>query len=148
MRQPDASPRHPDRRAFMAYFAGTGLGATLLPGVLWAKVADGAELTPATVAAAEEVAGVRFEPAEREMLLEGLKRQTEQLAALHALPLDNAVAPALVFAPRLGAPAPAGPATPRGGARARPARVTAVPRAPTWPTSRWRSWASCCARGA
>ena len=125
----------PDRRAFMGYFTQVGLGATLLPGVLWAKVAEGADLTPATVAAAEEVAGVHFEPAEREMLLEGLKRQTEQLTALHALPLDNAVAPALVFVPRLAsaaAPAagakPAEPITPRGSARATPVRLAAVPR--------------------
>ncbi len=127
---PAAAPL-PDRRAFMGYFARVGLGSTLLPGVLWAKVAEGADLTAATVAAAEEVAGVRFEPAEREMLLEGLRRQTEQLAALHALPLDNAVAPALVFAPRLapGAAHGAGAAaTPRGSARAAPVRITAVPR--------------------
>jgi Asp-tRNA(Asn)/Glu-tRNA(Gln) amidotransferase A subunit family amidase len=105
--------------------------------VLWAKVADGADLTVATVAAAEEVAGVRFEPAEREALLDGLKRQTEQLAALHALPLANAVAPALVFAPRLDPRRSAtgsatsgagGGATARGRARAERVTVTAVPR--------------------
>ena len=125
----------PDRRTFMGYFTQVGLGATLLPGVLWAKVAEGADLTPATVAAAEEVAGVHFEPSEREMLLEGLKRQTEQLAALHALPLDNAVAPALVFVPRLAPAAapgagakPAEGVTPRGSARATPVRLAAVPR--------------------
>jgi len=27
-----------DRRAFMAYFGSIGLGATLLPGVLWAQL--------------------------------------------------------------------------------------------------------------
>ena len=27
----------------MTYFAGIGLGSTLLPGILWAKTADGAE---------------------------------------------------------------------------------------------------------
>ena len=95
----------PDRRTFMRYFAGTGLGATLFPGVLWARVAAGADLTVATVAAAEEVAGVHFEPAEREMLLDGLKRQEQQLEGLHALTLDNGVAPAVHFDP-LGALTP------------------------------------------
>jgi len=129
----------PDRRTFMRYFAGTGLGATLFPGVLWAKVAAGADLTTATVAAAEEVAGLHFDPAERELLLDGLKRQEQQLEGLHALPLDNAVAPAIHFDP-LGALAPdaraaltarlrgtstghAAPARPTRGAR-----ITAVPR--------------------
>ncbi|HEY0777924.1 MAG TPA: amidase [Gemmatirosa sp.] len=125
----------PDRRTFMRYFAGTSLGATLFPGVLWARVAAGAELTTATVAAAEEVAGLHFEPAEREMLLDGLKRQEQQLEALHAVPLDNAVAPAVHFDP-LGALAPemraelvahlAAESKPAHPAHA--ARVTAVPR--------------------
>ena len=33
-----------DRRSFMSYFAGAGLSSTLFPGVLWAKLANGAEL--------------------------------------------------------------------------------------------------------
>lgn len=113
----------------MRYFAGTGLGATLFPGVLWAQVAAGADLTPATVAAAEEVAGVHFEPAERELLLEGLKRQEQQLEALHALPLDNALAPAIHFDP-LGALAPADRAalTARLAAQVTPTHAALSPR--------------------
>ncbi len=122
----------------MRYFAGTGLGATLFPGVLWAKVAAGADLTPATVAAAEEVAGLHFEPPERELLLDGLKRQEQQIEALHALPLDNAVALAVGFDP-LGALEPDARAalrTHRAAISARapgrttdtPSHVTAVPR--------------------
>lgn len=127
----------PDRRTFMRYFAGTGLGATLFPGVLWASVAGGAELTTATVAAAEEIAGLHFDPAEREMLLDGLKRQEQQIEALHALPLDNAVSPAAHFDP-LGALTPdaraalaaalRGPPAGHAAATPRPAPVTAVPR--------------------
>ena len=55
--------RH-DRRAFMGYFASIGLGTTLFPGVLWAKIAAGAEITAATIASAEEVAGLKFDEAE------------------------------------------------------------------------------------
>ena len=124
----------------MRYFAGTGLGATLFPGVLWAKVAAGADLTPATVAAAEEIAGLKFDAAEREMLLDGLKRQEQSIEGLHALPLDNAIAPAVHFDP-LGALAPdtraelsahltaASPRTASRPARAsRSTSATAVPR--------------------
>ena len=88
-----------DRRAFMAYFSSLGLGSTLLPGVLWAKVSEGAEITTASIAAAEEIAGLQFDEAERAMMLEGLKRQKEQIETLHRLPLDNAVAPAVMFNP-------------------------------------------------
>jgi len=45
-----------DRRSFMSYFAAVGLTSTLFPGVLWAKLAAGAEITVDTIASAEEVA--------------------------------------------------------------------------------------------
>ena len=105
------TPRVPlDRRAFVEQLSRLGVGSTLLPGVLWAKLQTGAEITPATVAAAEEVAGVRFDDAERAMVVERLKGQAEQIAALHAVPLDNAVPPAVVFDPRPVVPALAGAA--------------------------------------
>jgi Asp-tRNA(Asn)/Glu-tRNA(Gln) amidotransferase A subunit family amidase len=62
-----------DRRAFMATFAGLGLGGTLLPGVLWASAAGGAEITVETIACAEEIAGVTLEPEQREMILQDLR---------------------------------------------------------------------------
>jgi len=83
----------------MEQFAAIGLGSTLLPGVLWAKVQAGAEITTATIAAAEEIAGISFDEAERALMVERLKGQEEQIEALHAVPLDNAVAPAVLFNP-------------------------------------------------
>ena len=62
-----------DRRKFMTYFAGIGLGSTLMPGLLWAEASKGVEITAATIAAAEELAGLSFEDSERAMMLEGLK---------------------------------------------------------------------------
>ncbi|MDO8501199.1 MAG: amidase [Gemmatimonadaceae bacterium] len=88
-----------DRRAFMAYFAGIGLSSTLLPGVLWAKVAEGMEITAATIAAAEEMAGLKFDDAERAMMVDGLKTQETRIQALHKVSIPNSVAPALVFDP-------------------------------------------------
>ena len=88
-----------DRRAFMGYFSTIGLGSTLLPGVLWAQVARGAEITAATIACAEEIAGLSFEPAEREMMVAELRDQAEQIATLHSIPLANDVPPALHFDP-------------------------------------------------
>jgi Asp-tRNA(Asn)/Glu-tRNA(Gln) amidotransferase A subunit family amidase len=83
----------------MGYFAGAGLTSSLFPGVLWAKLAAGADITVDTIAGAEEVAGVRFDPAERELMLDGLKQQEQRIAALHKIPLPNSVSPAIVFDP-------------------------------------------------
>jgi Asp-tRNA(Asn)/Glu-tRNA(Gln) amidotransferase A subunit family amidase len=95
----DPVPHAYDRRAFMQYFASVGLGSTLLPGILWAEAASGADITATTIAAAEELAGLKFDEAERAMMLEGLKAQEGRLEALHKIPLTNSIAPALVFNP-------------------------------------------------
>jgi Asp-tRNA(Asn)/Glu-tRNA(Gln) amidotransferase A subunit family amidase len=89
-----------DRRSFMGYFAGAGLSSTLFPGVLWAKLAAGAEITVDTIASAEEVAGLHFDAAERELMLDGLKQQEQRIEALHKVSLANSVSPAIVFDPR------------------------------------------------
>jgi Asp-tRNA(Asn)/Glu-tRNA(Gln) amidotransferase A subunit family amidase len=88
-----------DRREFMGYFAGIGLGTTLFPGVLWAKISAGADITVETIASAEEVAGITFDPAERELMLDGLKQQEQRIEALHKVVLPNSVSPAIVFDP-------------------------------------------------
>ncbi|MEO8192422.1 MAG: amidase [Gemmatimonadales bacterium] len=109
----------------MAYFAGAGLGSTLLPGLLWAKVAEGADITAATISAAEELAGLKFDDAERAMMVEGLKTQESRIEALHKVALPNSLPPALVFDP-----VPPGKEIPRGprGAMVRsPVASRAVP---------------------
>ena len=115
--------RH-DRRSFMGYFASIGLGTTLLPGVLWARVHAGEEITAASIASAEEIAGLTFSAEERAMMVGDLKEQAGQIAALHKVPLDNAVQPAVLFdpvPPGVAPPAPAGPRQPMVRARARSA---------------------------
>jgi Asp-tRNA(Asn)/Glu-tRNA(Gln) amidotransferase A subunit family amidase len=87
------------RRAFLAHCGALGVGSTLLPGVLWARMLDGEEITAASIASAAEIAGVAFTDEQRDQMLEGVKRQSAQLAALHRIPLENAVPPALVFSP-------------------------------------------------
>lgn len=100
----------PDRRSFLATCAAFGAGSTLFPGVLWAKLATGAEITAQTIADAEQLAGVQFDAAEREMMVDSLKSQEAQLDALHKIPLDNSVEPAFVFDPVLpGHTVPTGP---------------------------------------
>jgi Asp-tRNA(Asn)/Glu-tRNA(Gln) amidotransferase A subunit family amidase len=88
-----------DRRKFLGYFSAIGLGATLLPGVLWAKVVDGAEITPATIACAEEIAGLKFSDEQRQQMVDALKGQETQLEQLHQVKLANDVQPAVLFDP-------------------------------------------------
>jgi Asp-tRNA(Asn)/Glu-tRNA(Gln) amidotransferase A subunit family amidase len=97
----------------MSYFAGIGLGSTLLPGVLWAKIAAGEDITAASIAAAEELAGLKFDDAERAMMIEGLKQQESRIEALHKIALPNSVSPAIVFDPM-----PAGKSPPLNTKRA------------------------------
>ena len=59
------------------------------------------DITPETIAAAERLAGLTFSDAEREMMLDGLGKYREAYAALRDFTLDNSVAPALSFDPRL-----------------------------------------------
>jgi len=94
-----APPAVPDRRAFLGYFSSIGFGASLLPGVLWAKVAEGAEITKETIAVAEEIAGVSFTDEERAMMVRSLNQQRQSIDALHKVTLDNSVSPALIFDP-------------------------------------------------
>ena len=112
-----------DRRKFLAYFSSIGLGSTLLPGVLWAKVANGEEITATTIAAAEEIAGLKFDDAERTMMLDGLKQQEARIEALHKVALPNSVSPAIRFDPL-----PAGTHPPQAAKRAM-VRTKVAPRA-------------------
>jgi Asp-tRNA(Asn)/Glu-tRNA(Gln) amidotransferase A subunit family amidase len=90
-----------DRRAFVAYFSSIGLGSTLVPGVLWAKLHEsaGGEITKETIGAAEEIAGVSFTDEQRQMMVRGLQQLRQGIDALHKVPLDNTIAPAIVFDP-------------------------------------------------
>src|SRR5689334_5468075 len=90
-----------DRRDFVAYFAGLGLGSTLLPGVLWAQSgAGGGEITTAAIASAEEIAGLRFTEEQRKKIAEGLKRVRKDVDQLRAMPLGGTM-PAVHFNPVL-----------------------------------------------
>lgn len=92
-----------DRRAFMAYFGSIGLGSTLLPGVLWAQTQGGQqqepEITPQQIAAAEEVAGLKFSDEERQAMARDLAAARSGIERLHQEPLDMSMFPTIVFDP-------------------------------------------------
>ncbi|HVS63928.1 MAG TPA: amidase [Thermoanaerobaculia bacterium] len=95
-----------DRRAFIAFFYATGLGGTLFPGALWARLQQengesGAAITAEMIADAERVAGIELSEDEREMMLRGVERNLRSYEELRALRIPNEVPPALVFDPRM-----------------------------------------------
>ena len=74
------------RRRFMAHFAGAGLGTTLLPGALWAKMqeAGGEQITADMMSDALALAGLEFDEEEREAMLEAVNDRLSDYEELHA----------------------------------------------------------------
>src|SRR6516165_7243039 len=88
------------RRRFMAHFTGIGLGATLVPGVLWARMQDaGAQsITMAMITDALKVAGLEnFNDQEREAMVQSANRSLATYQALHDLHIPNDVSPPFHF---------------------------------------------------
>jgi len=109
-----------NRRSFLAYFTVAGLGGTLFPGVLWSRLREGADIDVDTIRCAEEIAGIRFTPEQREQMLADLREQHASYSAIRSVSIPNEIAPALRFDPRAAAPAALLP-SPRPGRRTAPA---------------------------
>lgn len=90
-----------DRRGFMAFMSGFGLGGTMFPGVLWAQIQARREITSEILEDAAAVAGLDFTAEEREMMLGGLNRNLDSYAQLREFDVPNQVAPAVQFDPTL-----------------------------------------------
>ena len=95
----DATGPAPDRREFLAWFSALGLGGTLFPGALWARMQE-APVTTAMVAEAEKLAGLSFSEEEREMMVDGLNGNRDAYEALRRQSVPNEVPPALHFEPQ------------------------------------------------
>src|SRR6185436_19306537 len=82
-------------------FSTIGLSGTLLPGVLWAQAAQqqAPRITKEMIAQSEKMAGLEFTDAQRDEMVRGLDQNLTSWEQLHATPLTNAVAPALLFDP-------------------------------------------------
>lgn len=91
------------RRRFLVQFSGLGLSYTLLPGVLWVKVQEkqAQKITKAMLRDAEQIAGVQFDDAEREVILNTVNENLERYGVLRTVALPNHVPSALRFSPIL-----------------------------------------------
>lgn len=73
-----------------------------MPGVLWAQTQgqpQAGDITPEQIAAAEEVAGLKFSDEERKSMAQGLGRARSGIESLHKEPLDMGMFPTIVFDP-------------------------------------------------
>src|SRR5215471_20950037 len=83
------------RRRFMAYFSGLGLGSTLVPGVLWARMQDsGAQsITLAMVTDALKLSGVDFSEEERNTMVAGANQSLTRAKAIQQFHIPYDVSP-------------------------------------------------------
>ncbi len=89
------------RRRFMATFAGAGLGTTLVPGVLWARMQDTAapKLTLAMVNEALRISGVEVPEDEKAALVDSANRNLSGYDDLRKLHIPADVSPPFHFSP-------------------------------------------------
>jgi len=87
------------RRRFLSQFAGTSLGATLLPGVLWAQVQQSGEprITAEMLKTALSVAGLEFTEADRTAMVQTVNRNLANYEALHNFKIPHNVTPPYHF---------------------------------------------------
>ena len=89
------------RRRFMATFAGAGLGTTLVPGVLWARMQDSGapKLTLAMVNEALKISGVDVPEDEKTALVDSANRNLSGYDDLRKLHIPADVSPPFHFSP-------------------------------------------------
>jgi Asp-tRNA(Asn)/Glu-tRNA(Gln) amidotransferase A subunit family amidase len=108
------NPTDQPRRSFLRLAALFGAGGAVFGRALLALADGKPQVTAEMVKQAEWVAGLQLNDAERGMMLEELAEAGGGYAALRAIAIDNAVAPALVFAPA----SPVAPPAPTPASRA------------------------------
>jgi len=120
------SQDHLDRRGILSGLAALGLGTAAFQRSIAAQVQakPTADITPEMIAQAEWIAGITLTEDDRATVAKAMTRTVKELAATRKLPMPNSLAPAFVFDPALGVPAPRnGPGTfapPKVAAPARP----------------------------
>jgi Asp-tRNA(Asn)/Glu-tRNA(Gln) amidotransferase A subunit family amidase len=87
------------RRRFITHFAGAGLGATLAPGILWAKMQEQAadRITLEMVTGALKMAGIDSTEAERQAMVTGANQSLARYEANRAIDIPNDVSPPFHF---------------------------------------------------
>jgi Asp-tRNA(Asn)/Glu-tRNA(Gln) amidotransferase A subunit family amidase len=89
------------RRRFMATFAGAGLGSTLVPGVVWARVQDSGtpRVTLAMVNEALKLSGIEIGEEEKTSIVETANRNLAGYEEIRKLHIPPDVSPPFHFSP-------------------------------------------------
>src|SRR5512144_2872146 len=89
------------RRRFMTYFAGAGLGSTLVPGIVWARMQDAGTqtITLEMITDALKLSGIDLTEDERKDLVTGANRNLTQYAEIRKIHIPNDVSPPFHFSP-------------------------------------------------
>lgn len=92
-------PSDETRRRFITHFAGAGLGATLAPGVIWAKMQEqgASRITLEMVTAALKLSGIDSTEAERQAMVNGANAALTRYEGLRAIDIPNDVSPPYHF---------------------------------------------------
>src|SRR5687767_1021908 len=92
-------PLDDTRRRFIGHFASIGLGASLAPGILWAKMQDqGAQrVTLAMVTSALKLAGIEATEAEAQAMVNGANQSLARYEAIRQLDIPNDISPPFHF---------------------------------------------------
>lgn len=92
---------HDTRRRFVAHFASIGLGTTLVPGVLWARMQDAGTqtVTLAMVTEALQLSGVDLSEEDRKAMVDSANRNLTQFKELRSVSIPNDVSPPFHFSP-------------------------------------------------
>lgn len=91
-----------DRRRFLGFFSGIGLGGTLLPGVLWAQLQqqEGAQrITAAMLTDALALSGLTFTEEDQRALLQTANQNLTRFEETRKIHIPNDVAPPFYFSP-------------------------------------------------
>jgi Asp-tRNA(Asn)/Glu-tRNA(Gln) amidotransferase A subunit family amidase len=89
------------RRRFMAHFAGIGLGSTLAPGVLWARMQDAGtqKITLPMITEALQLSGIDLTEEERKGMVEAANANLTRYEELRKIHIPNDVSPPFHFSP-------------------------------------------------
>src|SRR6185295_1106404 len=89
------------RRRFMTHFASIGLGATLAPGILWARMQDaGAKtITVDMIANAMKLSGLDFTGDELKAMVDAANQNLTRYEEMRAIHIPNDVSPPFHFSP-------------------------------------------------
>src|SRR5262245_27849579 len=83
------------RRRFVAYFSSVGLGATLVPGILWGKMQETGvqQITLDMLTTALKLGGVEFTAEERQAMVNTANQNLTRAAAMRSFHIPNDVSP-------------------------------------------------------